>query len=108
MSVAAEASHVLEQLLADFKGKFASSNHQQSALDAFRAFSAAVDWQVRQLDAVYQLQPCSKIPVDVLQEPWLIAALCAQTLLFFSVLVMHKNTTFLTGVFVFASEHLEC
>lgn len=41
-----------------------------------------------------------------LQEPWLIAVLSIQTLLFFSVLVFHKNISYLTGVFVVASRCL--
>lgn len=80
MSFAQEASQVWNQLLADVKQKLAENHHQQGVLDSFRAFSAAVDWR----------------------EPWLVAVLSLQTLLFFSVLVMRKSNTFLTAVFVFA------
>lgn len=46
MNVLQEASNVLDQLVADVRSKFADSQHQQGVLDAFRAFSSAVDWQV--------------------------------------------------------------
>lgn len=80
MSVLQEASNVLDQLLADVRSKFADSQHQQGVLDAFRAFSSAVDWQ----------------------ETWLIAVLSIQTLLFCSVLLFRRNISYLTGVFVVA------
>lgn len=80
MNIAQEASNVLDQLLGDFKSKFADIQRQQGVVDAFTAFAAAVDWR----------------------EPWLIAVLSIQTLLFFSVLVFRKNISYLTGVFVVA------
>lgn len=46
MNVTQEASHVLEQLVGEFKRKFADSQHQQGVLDSFKAFTAAVDWKV--------------------------------------------------------------
>ncbi len=46
MSVLQEASNLLDQFLADVQSKFADSQHQQGVLDALRAFSSAVDWQV--------------------------------------------------------------
>ncbi|KAL3163246.1 hypothetical protein ABBQ32_009646 [Trebouxia sp. C0010 RCD-2024] len=45
MNVTQEASHVLEQLVGEFKRKFADSQHQQGVLDSFKAFTAAVDWK---------------------------------------------------------------
>ncbi|KAA6429399.1 MAG: transmembrane 18-like, partial [Trebouxia sp. A1-2] len=80
MNVLQEASNVLDQLLVDVRSKFADSQHQQGVLDAFRAFSSAVNWQ----------------------ESWLIAVLSIQTLLFCSVLLFRRNTSYLTGVFVVA------
>ena len=106
MSFAQEASQVWTQLFADVKQKFAESHHQQGVLESFRAFSAAVDWRVRQRLVI--LLACKRLFHQdtnlFLQEPWLVAVLSLQTLLFFSVLVLRKSNTYLTAVFVVASK----
>jgi hypothetical protein len=110
MSVLQEASNVLDQLLADVRSKFADSQHQQGVLDAFRAFSSAVDWQVLHQFDSYTMQHCHAWVFAAtqaslaMQETWLIAVLSIQTLLFCSVLVFRKNISYLTGVFVVASK----
>lgn len=80
MNVTQEASQVLDQLVGGFKRKFADSQHQKGVLDSFKAFTAAVDWK----------------------EPWLIAVLSVQALLFSSVILCRRNTSYLTCVFVLA------
>ena len=106
MSFVQEASQVWSQLLADVKQKFAATHHQQGVLDSFRAFSAAVDWRVRQ--RFVMLLACKRQfhkGINLFaQEPWLVVVLSFQTLLFFSLLVMRKSNTYLTTTFVFASK----
>lgn len=58
MNVLQEASNVLDQLLVDVRSKFADSQHQQGVLDAFRAFSSAVNWQVFHRFDSYFMQHC--------------------------------------------------
>ena len=46
MNIMQEASNVLEQLVGEFRGKVADSQHQHGVLDSLKAFTAAVDWKV--------------------------------------------------------------
>ena len=55
MNIAQEASNVLDQLLGDFKSKFADIQRQQGVVDAFTAFAAAVDWRVSHCTTVQVL-----------------------------------------------------
>lgn len=123
-----EASHVLEQLVGEFKSKFAHSQHQQGVLGSFKAFTAAVDWKVSLMLMLHMIlmltctltlmMPFSScirklfaglhVCTMFMQEPWLIAVLSVQTLLFSSVILYRRNTSYLTGVFIVASKHTSC
>lgn len=109
MDVMQEASNVLEQLMADVRGKFAHTQHQQGVLDSLKAFTAAVDWKVILLTrSTWSLVTHVSSHAFSVQEPWLIAVLTLQTFMFFSILVFRQNTSYLTSIFALASKPTNC